>query len=405
MRYQTQHAHYLTVSESRRWAMDNPVGNPYHDFKTKEMPIVPVVVMAVGAYGVATAATMYGMIAAGLTFASGAFSLAGQLTGNKTLSNIGMIAGVAGAAVGLAGSMGAFTSGADVAVDAASGVGVAADGSLTTAAQQAGVAGMDATAGAATNSTNLTLDVLDAGSTGLTGGGLGQTVAEAAIDAGSLGGVTQSSGQSLDTLLGASASQPVAAASPVADPTIMAADGTAAGATGRTLEVGGNAASASPVVDPSAPVDGTTIKLGGPGGSEEAISKGSSSISGPPKEEGMLSQAMNGAKKVGESLFDPKSQNGFASKLVDLGGNMMKSYGEKDLVSAQEDLARAQASGQQSQIELAQWNLELAKKRYANMNTRATSAAAQTGAINQNANIYSNPAQPAQGGLIFAGAK
>jgi hypothetical protein len=146
-------------------------------------------------------------------------------------------------------------------------------------------------------------------------------------------------------------------------------------------------------------------------GSEYDISNGSKIVEGPPQPKTIgLEGALKTAKDVGGLIADANKATG--GKMMDFGGQVAKSYGEKDLMKAQESLAIAQASGVQANVDLAKarvdeinYSLEMQRKKYANANSRATSAAAQTGAVNANANIYSNPAQPAQGGLIFSGAK
>jgi hypothetical protein len=145
-------------------------------------------------------------------------------------------------------------------------------------------------------------------------------------------------------------------------------------------------------------------------GSEYDISNGSKTIEGPPQTKGLLDQAWAGAKDAFKGANDLNKSTG--GKLLDFGGQVVKAYGDKDLMKAQEQLAIAQSSGVQANVDLAKarideinYSLELQKKKYANANSRATNAAAQTGAVNANANIYTNPAQPAQGGLIFSGAK
>lgn len=389
MRYATQHAHYLTVSESRRWSMDHPVGNPHHDFKTKEMPVVAVAAIAYGAFSMAGAVVMSSAwIAGGLMMASGALSLAGQITGNKTLSMVGAVVGVAAAGVGLWNSMGsAVSTGADLGGVDPSAIVATEGGGLANSAATGAVAGTEAAASTAGNASSLTLDVLDSGSlvsqsSSGVGGGLAEQLAA-------------QPGYAAPGQMVAPSAELAGTASTAASPAPSLAD-----------QIAAQSGSAAPAVQQGAGVDGATINQGGigPSSTEKFIDAGG--LGGAPKAEpGMLDSVMNKAGDFGKAMFDPKSTNQLPSKIMDLGGSVMKSYGEKDLVAAQEDLAKAQASGVQANVDLAQYNLELAKKRYANMNTRATSAAAQTGAVNQNANIYSNPAQPAQGGLIFSGAK
>lgn len=422
------HAHYLTVSESRRWAMDNPVGNPYHDFKTKEMPVVAVAVIAYGASMAYAAGTLLSL--GGLMMASGALSLAGQLTGNKTLSTLGAVAGVAAAGIGLWQAAGGFSSAGNMAPveTAVSTTGEAAN-SISGAAANAPLAGTDAALAASNSSVNIGLQngmsVSPAAADSFSATPLGE-----AMNAGNAGQMSMApagaigQGQGMTNLLSGGApgwSEAAAGVSASAPATSLGADIGANGA----MSVTGSAPSAAVPVDAAAGgadagssinirTDGgamqseaaKAVKEGASYGSDVAGSSGSSSAAGSG-DQGLLGSA----KKFGEFVIDPKNKD-LVTKTMDMGGQMFKAYSEKDLYDAQEELAKAQASGVQANIELARakveevnYSLELAKKRQQNINTRATSAAAQAGAINPNANIFSTAAKPAQGGLIFSGAK
>jgi len=112
---------YLSRSISRTLSADHPVGDPtggaaYGEKNDPVSAILSVASMA-GTYGAAAAAAGAGAgigatfsamtIMQGLTFAGGALSLVGNVTGNKTLSKVGMAAGI----VGGLGQMGAFGEG------------------------------------------------------------------------------------------------------------------------------------------------------------------------------------------------------------------------------------------------------------------------------------------------------
>jgi len=112
---------YLSRSISRTLSADHPVGDPtggaaYGEKNDPVSAILSVASMA-GTYGAAAAAAGAGAgigatfsamtIMQGLTFAGGALSLVGNVTGNKTLSKIGMVTGI----VGGLGQMGAFGEG------------------------------------------------------------------------------------------------------------------------------------------------------------------------------------------------------------------------------------------------------------------------------------------------------
>jgi hypothetical protein len=108
---------YFSRSISRTLSADHPVGDPtggaaYGEKNDPVSAILSVATMA-GTYGAATAAgmgigaTFSAMtVMQGITFAGAALSLVGNVTGNKTLSKIGMVAGIAGGLGQLAGIQG-----------------------------------------------------------------------------------------------------------------------------------------------------------------------------------------------------------------------------------------------------------------------------------------------------------
>jgi hypothetical protein len=95
---------YFSRSMTRTLSADHPVGDPTGGaaYGEKNDPVSAVLSMA-AMYG-SYAPMMAGSIMAGVTFAGAAVSLVGNVTGNKTLSKIGMVAGV----IGGLGQMGAF---------------------------------------------------------------------------------------------------------------------------------------------------------------------------------------------------------------------------------------------------------------------------------------------------------
>lgn len=397
------HAHYLTVSESRRWAMDNPVGNPYHDFKTKEMPVVAVAVIAYGASMAYAAGTLLSL--GGLMMASGALSLAGQLTGNRTLSTLGAVAGVAAAGIGLWQAAGGFSSAGNMAPveTAVSTTGEAAN-SISGAAANAPLAG---TAAANTaSSVNMTLDA---------GGNL--------VRAGTLGGSSALSTatplvESATNLAGASSSIPAGTMSldGVSQMASLASGGSGAAAVGAfepalTTGIGENGAMSVTGNAPT-PVDAAAggaetagkISVTDPvsGGSEAAISNGSNTVSGPPKP-GLIDSTIDTVKTAGKTLMDLNKDSG--GSLMKLAQDAWTTDDEQKMMDAEVAYRQAIANGKNAEAELyAEKVKELQWKRQ-NANTRVTNAAAQAGAINPNANIFSTAAKPAQGGLIFSGAK
>lgn len=95
---------YLSRAMTRAMALDHPIGDPtggpaYGEKNDPVSAVISIAAMA-GTYGAMAA----GSIMAGVAFAGAAVSLVGNISGNKTLSKIGMVAGI----VGGAGMMGAF---------------------------------------------------------------------------------------------------------------------------------------------------------------------------------------------------------------------------------------------------------------------------------------------------------
>ena len=99
---------YLTRTQTRAMAADHPIGDPTGGaaYGEKNDPVTAII--AIGSMGATYTAMMAGSIMAGVAFAGAALSLVGNITGNSTLSKIGMVAGV----IGGAGMMGAFGEGA-----------------------------------------------------------------------------------------------------------------------------------------------------------------------------------------------------------------------------------------------------------------------------------------------------
>lgn len=95
---------YFSRSMTRSMSADHPVGDPTGGAAYGEKNDPVSAILSVAAMGASYAPMMAGGIMAGVTFAGAAVSLIGNITGNKTLSKIGMVAGV----VGGLGQMGAF---------------------------------------------------------------------------------------------------------------------------------------------------------------------------------------------------------------------------------------------------------------------------------------------------------
>ena len=90
---------YLTRTQTRAMAADHPIGDPTGGaaYGEKNDPVTAIISIASMAGTYAAAGSFAAMtLMQGITFAGAALSLVGNVTGNKTLSKIGMIAGIAG---------------------------------------------------------------------------------------------------------------------------------------------------------------------------------------------------------------------------------------------------------------------------------------------------------------------
>jgi len=90
---------YMSRAVSRAMAQDHPIGNPVGGaaYGERNDPISAIVAISSMAGTYAAAGTFAAMtVMQGITFIGSALSLIGNVTGNKTLSKIGMIAGLAG---------------------------------------------------------------------------------------------------------------------------------------------------------------------------------------------------------------------------------------------------------------------------------------------------------------------
>jgi hypothetical protein len=95
---------YMSRAITRAMAVDHPVGDPFGGAAYGERNDPISAAISIGTMYATGTAMMAGSVMAGIAFAGAAVSLVGNVTGNKTLMQIGAIAGLAG---GL-GSMGAF---------------------------------------------------------------------------------------------------------------------------------------------------------------------------------------------------------------------------------------------------------------------------------------------------------
>lgn len=105
---------YLSRAMTRAMGTDHPIGDPFGGpaYGERNDPISAIISLG-SMFGTYAAAGSFAAMTLmqGLTFAGAALSLVGNLTGNKTLSKIGMVAGIAGGVGMLAESIGNFTIG------------------------------------------------------------------------------------------------------------------------------------------------------------------------------------------------------------------------------------------------------------------------------------------------------
>ena len=90
---------YLSRAQTRAMALEHPIGDPTGGaaYGEKNDPVSAVLSVAAMGSTYAAAGSLAAMtLTQGLVFAGAALSLVGNITGNKTLSKIGMVAGIAG---------------------------------------------------------------------------------------------------------------------------------------------------------------------------------------------------------------------------------------------------------------------------------------------------------------------
>jgi hypothetical protein len=123
---------YLTRTQTRAMSLDHPIGDPTGGaaYGEKRDPLSAAIsIFSMYTSGAAIAANGLTLLS-GLQFVGSALSLVGNITGNKTLSQIGMVAGIAGGIGSLASNFGLFDS---AALDASIGLG---KGKITDAMMQ-----------------------------------------------------------------------------------------------------------------------------------------------------------------------------------------------------------------------------------------------------------------------------
>ena len=106
------HKTYLSRAMTRAMASDHPIGDPHGGPAYGERNEPVSAIMAIGSMFATGGAVMAGTatLMQGLSFVGAALSLVGNVSGNKTLSKIGMIAGLAGGVGALAEKAGLFAS-------------------------------------------------------------------------------------------------------------------------------------------------------------------------------------------------------------------------------------------------------------------------------------------------------
>lgn len=90
---------YFSRAQTRAMALEHPIGDPTGGaaYGEKNDPVSATLSIAAMGSTYAAAGTLAAMtLTQGLVFAGAALSLVGNITGNKTLSKIGMVAGIAG---------------------------------------------------------------------------------------------------------------------------------------------------------------------------------------------------------------------------------------------------------------------------------------------------------------------
>jgi hypothetical protein len=104
---------YLSREITRALATEYPIGDPHGGpaYGERNDPVTAIISIGTMISAGTTIAATGLTLMSGLAFAGAALSLVGNITGNKTLSKIGMVAGLAGGIGALAENIGGFTIG------------------------------------------------------------------------------------------------------------------------------------------------------------------------------------------------------------------------------------------------------------------------------------------------------
>lgn len=101
--------YHFSRAETRAMSLDHPIGDPTGGvaYNEKNDPVSAIISLATMGGTYAAAGSFAAMtVMQGITFAGAAISLVGNVSGNKTLQKIGMVAGIAGGIGQLAGIQG-----------------------------------------------------------------------------------------------------------------------------------------------------------------------------------------------------------------------------------------------------------------------------------------------------------
>lgn len=398
---------YLSVAESRRWAVENPVGDPFGGpaYGEKRMPVAPVI-MAVAAYAAEN------VVVAGLLWAGAAMSAVGQITGNKTLTMLGSIAGLAAGGVGMLDSVGAFSG--------VEGMTTAQVANADSVLQSLPVTSYEASTAATQNALLAegmqASTVADVGAAATnSGGGMINTIGGSPIQAAD--SISQSFNSILGTdgnpiNIGASPGDVVSAPAPVTNASLPGVDPAAApGApsaaapevpsVGQPQVAGAQPGDVNPVlksVGADAPgtdgystlsdaelgkqISGIKDELPGYDSAGNYIGKTGSMSSNPPTpEKGMVGQMLDKAKDAGEWM----NKN---DKLVSMGGKILERLDPSDVEKAQAEMLKAKANGDDATAEYYRAKIAEMQRQASNANARGTNQLGTAGAISANGSAY-----------------
>lgn len=364
------------------------------------MPAVGLGVMALATeIGVTT-------MVGGLMMASGAMSFVGSITGNKTLTMLGAVAGLGAGAVGGFEALAAEGTAAGMTGEQ---LAATTGDSLTSAVVGGNVAGMEAAGMPA-----YAIPSYEAATVGAQGAlaeaGMIPSAVSNAMTAANTGLANGSSvlDANFNAILGTDGSAlNIGGAGPVGTNAPVA--GVDAGAPGQAAAAPGSAPSVSaPEVGAPNVAGGNTVSPNTP--LVEAPKAGLNDMNGidaqelnparaaaGPQEKGLLDTAMDKLGSVGKFAKENK-------ELLDYGGNILKAYGESDLKDAQQKYMEAKANNDDAQAEFYRAKIAEMQRLAANANARGSNALNNGNAISSNGSAYSNNPARAGNALSFGKA-